>query len=199
MVADSARLRATALAHTKVSWTTMMRMSCHSLGLWGGGRGRLAVWRHLGLFWGGGRSIFASNFENQGGLVVAAPAIWASYCGTGVALPAAHAVHAGLPRGVPAVARMLSLRQTLGLGGGTGSYGRIAGRPIVLECRGANGRRSARHGLGAYSGQLGHNHTHATPIARTRGRWLLPFGHWRHPWAALGCSRDASSMFWRPW
>ena len=72
MVADFARLRATALAHTKVSWTTMMRMSCHSLGLWGGGRGRLAVWRHLGLFWGGGLGRF---LQAAWGTLVAVPAI----------------------------------------------------------------------------------------------------------------------------
>ena len=80
-----------------------------------------------GLLWAA-----RANLQAVLGFVVAAPAIWAAYCGTGVALLAARAVHAGLPRGVPAVARVLSLRQTLGFGGGTGSCGRIAGRPILL-------------------------------------------------------------------
>ena len=157
-------------------------MPRQSPGLGGSSCGCPAVWRHVGAALGCSRE-FAGRMGDSWWL---RRRFGAAYCGTGVALPAAHAVHAGLPRGVPAVARVLSLRQTLGFGGGTGSCGRIAGRPIVLECRGANGRRSARHCVGAYSGQLGHNHTHAAPIARTRGRWLLPFGHWRHVGAALG-------------
>ncbi len=45
-------------------------------------------------------------------------------------------------------------------------------------------------GLGGSCGrmpsQLNHNHAHTAPIARSRGRWLLPFGHWLHVGAALG-------------
>ena len=33
---------------------------------------------------------------------------------------------------------------------------------------------------GGCPSQLNHNHAHTAPIARSRGRWLLPFGHWLH-------------------
>ena len=92
MVADSARLRATALAHTKVSWTTMMRMSCHSLGLGGGGCCHSAVWRQLGaalgclgdvssMFWqrGGTCSFLRVSLGLLEGSCAAAPAVRASF------------------------------------------------------------------------------------------------------------------------
>ncbi len=50
--------------------------------------GRLAACR-------GCSGLLARICRQNGGFVVAAPAIWAAYCGTRVALPAARAVHAG--------------------------------------------------------------------------------------------------------